>query len=436
MTATAERPNIVLVITHDTGTQLGCYGAGVATPHLDALAAEGVRFNRAYCTAPQCSPSRASLITGLYPHVNGMMGLAHRGWVLRPEVRCLPHYLADGGYATYLFGFQHESYEHPARLGYQRCDTSSTAAAVVAGKVRACIERQPDTPFYIVAGFEETHRPFDRPGYDIDPPDRVTAPPWLPDISPVRAELGQMNGMVKTVDRAVAEIRAAVACHPQADNTLFIYTTDHGPAMPRAKGMLYDPGIRTALLMHWPRGFAGRRQIDDLLVNVDMMPTLLDAANVPIPTGLHGRTFLPLLRGESYRPHDHLFAELTWHDRYNPVRGVRTVRYKYMRSFIEAPLVYMPTDILAGPSGQALAPEYYGSVRPMEELYDLLADPLERSNLAGEPTHARAVGQLRDAVHLWMQATDDPLLDADEPGRPGDEQGWGYPFPPPMAATI
>ncbi|HEY8291506.1 MAG TPA: sulfatase-like hydrolase/transferase, partial [Thermomicrobiales bacterium] len=258
-----EQPNIVLVITHDTGTHLGCYGAGVATPHLDMLAAEGVQFNRAHCTAPQCSPSRASLITGLYPHTNGMMGLAHRGWALRPDIRCLPHYLADGGYATYLFGFQHEAYKHPERLGYQHSDTSVIQASAVAEKVRDCIESQPDAPFFIMVGFDETHRPFDRPGYDGDSSDAVTVPPWLPDIPAVRAEIGQLNGMVKAVDRAVGEIRAAIARHPQADNTLFIYTTDHGIAMPRAKGMLYEPGMRIALLMHWPTGFAGGRRMDD-----------------------------------------------------------------------------------------------------------------------------------------------------------------------------
>jgi N-sulfoglucosamine sulfohydrolase len=428
--ARAEQPNIVLVITHDTGTHLGCYGAGVATPQLNRLAAEGVRFDRAHCTAPQCSPSRASLMTGLYPHTNGMMGLAHRGWELRPDVRCLPHYLADGGYATYLFGFQHEAYKNPARLGYQHIDTAAIQASAVAEKVRDCILSQPDAPFFIMAGFDETHRPFDRPGYDGDPPESVTVPPWLPDIPAVRTEIGQLNGMVKAVDRAVGEIRAAIARHPQADNTLFIYTTDHGIAMPRAKGMLYEPGMRTALLMQWPAGFAGGRHMDDLLVNVDILPTLLDAAGLPTPTGLHGRTFLPLLRGEPYRPHDHIFAELTWHDRYNPMRGVRTTRYASMRSFIAAPLVYMPSDILAGLSGQALAPAYYGAVRPPEELYDLATDPLEQTNRAADPVHAGELARLRGLVDDWMRETNDPLLHGPVPGKPEDEPGWGYLFPP------
>ncbi|MHB8648182.1 MAG: sulfatase family protein [Thermomicrobiales bacterium] len=434
--AHAERPNIVCVITHDTGIHLGCYGAGVATPHLDALAMEGVRFNQAHCTAPQCSPSRASLLTGLYPHANGMLGLAHRGWELRPDIRCLPHYLADGGYATYHFGFQHEAYRHPERLGYQHSDTSTINAASVAAKVSACIANQPVAPFFIMAGFDETHRPFDRPGYDPDPPESVTVPPWLPDILAVREEIGQLNGMVKAVDRAVAAIRAAIADHPQAANTLFIYTTDHGTAMPRAKGMLYEPGTRTALLMHWPLGFVGGQRVSDLLVNVDILPTLLDAAGLPIPTGLHGRSFLPLLRDEPYRPHAHIFTELTWHDRYNPMRGVRTARYTYARSFIAAPLVYMPSDILNSPSGAALAPAYYGAVRPPEEFYDRATDPLEQVNLAHDPAHASEFARLRGLVEAWMNATNDPLLRGPVRGKPEDEPGWGYPFPPSIARTV
>jgi N-sulfoglucosamine sulfohydrolase len=359
-----------------------------------------------------------------------MMGLAHRGWELRPDVHCLPQYLADGGYATYLFGFQHESFRHPERLGYRHIDTSSIAASVVAERVRDCIDGQPAAQFFIMAGFDETHRPFDRPGYDFDPPEAVTVPPWLPDIPPVREEIGQLNGMVKVVDAAVAEIRTAIARHPQAENTLFIYTTDHGIAMPRAKGMLYEPGTRIALLMHWPAGFAGGRRIDDLLINVDMLPTLLDAAGLPILTGLHGRTFLPLLRGEPYRPHDHIFTELTWHDRYNPMRGVRTNRYTYARSFIPSPLVYMPSDVLGGLSGQALAPTYYGTARPPEELYDRSTDPLEQINLAGDPAYADEFLRLRSLVADWMRATDDPLLHGPVPGKPNDEPGWGYPFRP------
>jgi hypothetical protein len=121
---------------------------------------------------------------------------------------------------------------------------------------------------------------------------------------------------------------------------------------------------------------------------------------------------------------------MTWHDRYNPMRGVRTNRYTYARSFIPSPLVYMPSDVLGGLSGQALAPPYYGTVRPPEELYDRATDPLEQVNLAADPAYANEFIRLRTLVADWMQATDDPLLHGPVPGKSDDEPGWGYPFPP------
>lgn len=427
-----RRPNIVIIITHDTGDYLGCYGHAVATPHLDRFAATGVRCDRAFCTAPQCSPSRASLITGLYPHTNGMMGLAHREWELHPEVRCLPHYLDDAGYRTALFGFQHESSD-PRRLGYQSIDTSSIEAADVARGVSAYLDSHPTGPFFVMAGFTETHRPFDRPGYDADPPERVTVPPYLPDLPPIREELGQFQGLVKAADDAVGTILAALDRHPEREQTIVIFTTDHGIAMPRAKGTLFDPGIRTALLLRWPAVLPGGRVLDELLSNVDLLPTLLDAADLPMPDGLHGRSFLPLLRGAPYRPHDHLFVELTWHDRYNPMRGARTDQYKYIQSFSTAPLVYLPRDILTSPSGEAVVQHYYGTIRPAEELYDLVTDPLEMENVATDPAHSGVLATLRHLVHDWMVATNDPLPRGPVAGTARDrrdEPGWGYPFPP------
>ena len=114
-------PNVVIVITHDTGRHLGAYGRAVATPNLDRLADEGVLFEQAFCTAPQCSPSRASLLTGLVPHRHGLIGLAHRGFRLQPAAlrRTLPRLLGGAGYRTHLFGFQHEAAD-PRDLGYQQ----------------------------------------------------------------------------------------------------------------------------------------------------------------------------------------------------------------------------------------------------------------------------------------------------------------------------
>src|SRR4051812_3256134 len=159
-------PNVVVVITHDTGRHLGPYGRGVATPHLDRLAAEGVLFEQAFCAAPQCSPSRASLLTGLMPHRHGLIGLAHRGFSLKPAAlkQTLPTILSGAGYATHLFGFQHEATD-PYELGYQHVvqprPTGSRPHLCrdVAPAAADFLSSGPAEPFFAMIGFEETHRP-------------------------------------------------------------------------------------------------------------------------------------------------------------------------------------------------------------------------------------------------------------------------------------
>lgn len=402
-----------MVITHDTGRRLGCYGASVCTPHLDRLAAEGIRFSHSFCTAPQCSPSRGSILTGRYPHENGLMGLAHLGWRLHPQERCLPQYLSDAGYQTVLCGLQHEDAD-ARRLGYQAVLGTRRDAASVGQDVANWLKEragQEDRPFFLMAGMNETHRPFDRPAYQPDDPATERVPSYLPDIPAVRAELAGFGGLVRAVDGGVGTIMAALEGTGLAERTVLIYTTDHGIAFPRAKGMAYDPGLETALLVRWPGRTPQGRVDSHLLSHVDLLPTLLEVAGVPVPAGIAGRSFLPLWTGEAYEPRQHLFFEETWHDRYNPLRGVRTERYKYVRCFDPgSPEVYLPADIYRSPSGAALREAYYARTRASEELYDLEADPGETRNLVGDPSVADVLRQLRGWVEQWMERTADPLL--------------------------
>ena len=399
------------MITHDTGRRLGCYGASVSTPHLDRVAAEGTRFSQSFCTAPQCSPSRGALITGRYPHQNGLMGLAHLGWHLHAGERCLGHHLADAGYETVLCGLQHEDAD-AARLGYQRVVGRRRDAAGVAESVAGVLSDRGAgrPPLFLMAGMNETHRPFDGPAYRSDAPAEERVPPYLPDVPEVRQELAQFGGLVRAVDDAVGVIAAAMQRGGLAERTILIYTTDHGIAFPRAKGMAYDPGLETALLLRWPGRVPAGRVDGHLVSHVDLLPTLLEAAGAPLPAGLAGRSLLPLWTGAPQTPRDHVFFEETWHDRYNPLRGVRTERFKYIRSFDPgAPEVYLPADIYRSPSGAAVRDACYAVPRVQEELYDLKADPGERRNLAGDPGSAAVLSDLRNRVEEWMERTDDPL---------------------------
>lgn len=412
----SSRPNIVMVIVHDLGQHLGCYGAGLETPNLDRLAQQGIRFDNYFCTAAQCSPSRGSILTGKYPHRNGLVGLAHIGWELNADEKTLPMFLNEAGYDTYLFGGQHESADS-SRLGYANIPECGGNARETSQCFIEHLQQfaMADTPFYACLGFSEPHRPYGQPGYNNDLPDKVTLLPWLPDRPGIREDIGGLNGLVYEVDRCVGQVIAAIDAAGLKENTLLIFTTDHGTAMPRAKGTCYDSGGKTALLMHWPHHFEDGRVHGELLSNVDLMPTLCEIAQADSPEGIDGRSFLSLLEGKPYTERNDLYLEMTYHDRYNPMRAIRTRRHKYIRNFGERPLVYLPKDIYEGCAGKEMREEYYGARRPAEELYDLESDPLEKTNLADDAEYRAHLEQLRWRVQTWMEETGDLLLQGDWP---------------------
>jgi len=438
----SERPNILMVISHDQGRRLGCYGAPVRTPNLDKAAADGVVFTNYFCTAAQCSPSRGSIITGRFPHNNGLMGLAHIGWEFNPGEKTLPMYLNEAGYITHLFGLQHESADL-ARLGYQHLHLheGSGAARAAAQDVMAFLHQaatEQSQPFFAMVGTVEPHRPYQRPGYPADDPAQVQPLAYLPDKPGVREDIAGLNGLIAVVDEAVGEILAALEQTGLAENTLFMFTTDHGIAMPRAKGTCYDPGIETALITRWPARFPRGVRRDQLLVNTDLLPTLLELVGCEIPGNLDGRSFLPLIAGAPYMPRDHIFIEMTWHDKYNPMRGIRTHTHKYIRNFGDRPLVFLPLDIYLGRAGEETRDEFYSCSRPEEELYDLRNDPLEQRNLASDPAYRPVLEDLRRRVQEWMESTRDPLLAGPvaPPPKQRERLAKGEPndWPPPGAA--
>jgi len=417
-----RRPSIVMIVAHDLGTHLGCYEAGLETPQIDALAADGVRFDQYHCTAAQCSPARGSMITGRYPHNNGLIGLTHGGWALRPEIPTLMQSLRASGYSTHLFGVQHEtdrSEEAVQALGYEAIEAGGAHAQTLAGQfAQWAAARDDEAPFFASIGTAETHRPFNREGYPNDDPAQVTPLPWLPDRPGMRTDIAGLNGLTYAFDEAVGMVRAGLEDSGLAENTLLIVTCDHGIAMPRAKCTCYDPGTRVTLIMRLPGRFDGGRAHEELLSATDLMPTLLELAGAPEVEDMDGRSFLGLLDGGGYVPREHIFTEMTYHGMYNPMRAIRTRTHKYIRNFGELPLVYMPVDIWEGPAGQEMSDEYYGSARPREELYDLQADPWEQRNLVDEPGHEKLLCDLANPVDAWMEESGDLLLQGRWPATP------------------
>jgi len=406
-------PNIVLVICHDLGQYCRCYGADAPTPHIDELAARGVRFSNYHCSAAQCSPSRGSIMTGRMPHTNGLAGLAHLGFRYNPGERTLAMHLGEAGYETVLFGMQHETAADPATLGYSAVYGEPGRARDVMAKAAASLlarDRGAAHPFLYCVGTFETHRPYHQAGYHHGDPVQVSVPPWLPDRPGIREDIAGLNGLVRELDGAVGLLTRALEESGLAEETLVVFTTDHGLAMPRAKGTCFDPGVKTALIASQPGTVPCGRVDDSLLANCDLLPTLLELAGVEPQSDLDGRSFAGLLTGGSHEPRQDVLLEMTWHDLYNPMRAVKTANRKYIRSFAQLPLVYLPKDIWQAPSGREVWPEYYAGVRPEEELYDLDADPMERRSVAGDPAYTEDLVRLRQRVLSEMDRTGDRLL--------------------------
>lgn len=407
-------PNFLVITCHDLGRRLGCYGARtVNTPSLDALAAAGTRSINAFATSPGCSPSRAAIATGRYPHSNGVLGLAHHpfGWSLAPNERHIAALLRDRGYTTHLFGLQHVTVGRVEALGF---DTVSGRGhgRDVAARVAAFLAATPaERPCYIEVNLEEPHRPFDQGGVEADTTRGVQLPPYVPDSGAANADVAALQGAIREADRSVGQILQALDRAGRAKSTFVLFTTDHGVALPRAKGTLYDPGIETALLVRWPGVTIPGGTIDDLTSNVDLLPTLLDVANAPVAPTVQGRSFVNLLRGERSTPREAIFAEKTFHSYYDPMRAIRTARYKLIRNFEAAFQVEVPGDIQAGDIFRADPMPYSGAPHPPLELYDLAADPAEQDNLAGNPTLASVERELDGRLWQWMVETADPLLD-------------------------
>ncbi|MEM7129486.1 MAG: sulfatase [Chloroflexota bacterium] len=418
-------PNIIYIDCHDLGDWLGCYDRSyLNTPNLDQLAAEGARFDQYISTAPICMPSRAGIYTGQMPHCVGV----HGQFSMQAGAVCMAEWFTRGGYESILVGSA-KMHNTPTDLGFQSQvdvpDHSTLASTAVHWIQDQGANRS--QPFFVSISFNDVHRPFGN-HYEAALPDQLTVPPYLPDCAIVRRDLATLHRAIEGLDAQVGQILNAVKSAGQEENTLIVFTTEHGPAIGRAKHTLYDSGLRCALLIKYPRFVDAGRVYGELLSNLDLLPTLLDLAGVDIPDEhrdrLHGRTFANLLADQEYVERSAVFAEHSWGRRaglyhHTPSRAVRTKEYKYIRNFTDTP-PYIDTDWLArfGPQRQ-LPQSHFGHPAPEEELYDLSVDPHELNNVAMLPEHKTTCHQLRHQLTGFLNRTNDPILDGPIPHPKG-----------------
>ncbi len=402
------KPNILYIHSHDTGRYIQPYGHAIPTPNLQKLAEDGVLFRRCYCANPTCSASRAALLTGQYPHQNGMTGLAHRGFSLNDYSRHILHTLRKAGYYSALAGMQHIiTGKRVEQIGYDRVLSTNShdpnPAAI------EFIKQKHARPFFLAVGYSDTHRPFPEPGPEDDP--RYTLPPApLPDTPQTRLDMAGFKASARRLDRSMGEVFQALADNGLADNTLVVCTTDHGIAFPRMKCHLTDSGIGVMLIMRGPGDFSGGKVIDGLVSHVDIYPTLCEVAGIDRPDWLQGVSILPLVNGSRDSVREEVHAEVNYHAAYEPQRAVRTDRYKYIRYYDKRQRPVLP-NIDAGPSKSVWMEAGWSRRDPGNEaLYDCIFDPYEIRNLADDPEYAEVLDDLSSRLARWMQATNDELL--------------------------
>ncbi|MBI5830755.1 MAG: sulfatase-like hydrolase/transferase [Armatimonadetes bacterium] len=384
--AAPAKPNILFLLTDDHGYPfLSCYGdSNVKTPSIDALAAGGQRFHRFFTTAPQCVPSRASLLTGRSPvaaRITRFSSPLPREEVTYPELLrqqagyfvgvCGRTYHLDGSGSAVGDTYGQLLEQHGLKTFEQRFDyvrTGSDQAAIE--QFREFLDLRPaGKPFCLWLNFSDPHHPWNAPAELRPDPARIRVPGWLPDLPGVREQLADYCAEVNRLDRSVGAALDLLAARGLVDNTLVVLAGDNGLALPSGKGSLHDPGTHTPLVVRWPGVVKPGGESSALISGEDLAPTLLSAAGLAVPQRITGTSFLPILTGEKASVRQHVFTDSSF------------------QAITEAHA-----------AGQ-LAPEFeaawFTTPRPVYELYDLQADPNELRNLSGQPAVAAVERELR-----------------------------------------
>ena len=468
----AAPPNVLLIVSEDNGPELGCYGDPYArTPNLDQLASQGVRFNRAFVPQAGCSQSRASFLTGLYPHQHGQIGLATWGFRLyREDTPNIPRNLKAAGYRTGIIGKLHINPESAFPFDFHEITGANFNRKQLGdyAKHAASFISASETPFFLSVNFPDAHDPWLRQvdGLPKSPQTgaEVKAMPYMGIDPPAMREMvADYYNSLARLDACVGELLATLEKSGKASNTIVIYIGDHGADFLRGKRTCYEGGLRIPLLVRWP-GKAKPQVREELVSTMDLMPTVLTACGAAPVADLPGLPLQPLLANEPAKWRTHLFAEYHTHAaaaNYHPQRSVRTERFKLIENLLPDTLNPDYADTLRKLEGDAKGrgqPDFKGSLPnaiaaapevrtayavmekpPRYELYDLQNDPFEFRNLATAPEHAVTLADLQKQLTAWREQTKDPLLDPNNLMRltaevsavksksEGKQLIWGYP---------
>lgn len=421
---TKERPNVVLIIADDVSPDFSCFNGQVYTPNIDQLAAHGVRFENAYVTASSCSPSRNSMITGRYPHNTGAPEL-HMDL---PEGQFMfPKALKDTGYYTALAGKWHmgeatrPAFDRLVAEGYKNDPTGA------ARWIQCLRERPMDKPFFMWFASYDAHRPWepDSLGKPFDP-SKVTLPAGVPDTPKTRQDVASYYDEVQRFDRYVGGVIKELKKQGVFENTLIILLGDNGRPFPRNKTSLYDNGMKTPLIVHWPKGkFKSGTVSPSLVSTIDIAPAILEVAGLSVPPQVQGTSLLPICKKPEAEIHSFIFGERNWHTQRACGRMVRWGNLVYIRDFTPWSYSFQMVNYNTGSyaellrlrEGGKLTPEQaeaFSTARAEEMLFDVASDPQQLVNLVNEPKYKEALIYLRKTLGAWQNRTGDSLPTKDE----------------------
>jgi N-sulfoglucosamine sulfohydrolase len=447
--AMAQRNVVLLVSDNQNKSDCGCYGNQIVqTPNIDRLARQGVRFLDAFATTASCGPSRAVIYSGLQTHSNGQYGHGHgiHTFRLSPNVQTVFALLGENGYHTTLLGKQHtthaESYPYTFNTTVSGRDITR-----ITEFARQFIEEAADEPFFLVIGYSDPHPTSrERPGWGIvrhdasvpvvpyDPAELVV-PDYLPDRPEVREGLAGYYQQISRLDHGIGQILDLLRQAKKEQETLVIFTSDHGSSEPGAMANHYEPGVQVPLIVKHPQLSQPGTTSRALVTLADITPTILEWTGTKLPkTALHGRSVLPILEDPNPAGWDEVYLSHVCHEvtMYYPMRTYRNRRYKLIWNLNWRSEYPLPIDTLQRATwteairrgdpfiGRRSINKYL--FRDAIELYDLQSDPDEIKNLADDPAHAQLRKVLSERLQRWMEQTQDPWLVRHRLPMPGDPE--------------
>lgn len=405
--------NILYINTHDTGKYIEPYGYPVGTPNISKLGNTGIIFNNAFCAAPTCSPSRAGMLTGTSPHSCGMLGLTHRGFKLNNAEMHLANYLQKNNFETVLCGIQHES-ENVTELGYEKIlhkeeERGKEWDIKNANLVASYLKENNSKPFFASFGMFNTHRKFADVKEEFDF-NQVILPAGIPEDPSTKMDMAGFISSLEVVDQCVGIVMKALEESGKIDDTMVIFTTDHGIPFPKKKCSLYDDGIGISLIIKFPQKLRNGFVCNHLVSQIDIFPTICDLIGQERPSWLQGVSILPLLSEDTHGIRREIFSEINYHVAYEPMRCIRTERYKLIKSF-EPERFLITENIDDGLTKDFMLEKgLLSQYQENEILFDLKLDQNESINLVNNEEYSDIYSDLNKRLEKWMTETNDPLL--------------------------